>query len=40
MYKMQFKESYCDSLKSKAATDLGSGKLTGQKFLQKQECDS
>ena len=39
MNKIQFKQNYCDSLKSKVGVNSGYEKLTSQKFLGKRECD-
>ena len=40
MYKIQFKQSYCDSLKSKVGVNAGYEKLSSKKFLSKRECES
>ena len=39
MHKIQFKQTYCESLKSKAGINAGYEKLTSEKFLGKRECD-
>lgn len=39
MYQIQFKQRYCDSMKSKVGVNSGYNKLTSQKFLGKRECD-
>jgi len=40
MHKIQFKQSYCETLKSKVGVNNGYEKLSSQKFLGKRECDS
>lgn len=39
MNQIQFKQTYCDTLKTKAGIDAGYEKLSSQKFLGKRECD-